>query len=199
MEMTPAKVVAVTLAALTAACAPVREAAERLSTSTLITYAPVKYCNGLYDIEGREVFRGEDPILVEEVIVFKIERIENRQPTPVSIHPGYFYLRISDTRMATRAAQILTTIPDSINLAPGEIVENPGLVALRVADYQRIYLNGDESAGYTISIQPLNYDPTLTGAAPRPWVAINGGRRALPTDLRVCRREDVFAEAESLP
>lgn len=194
-----AKCLTLALAAFAVACAPVREAAERLSTSTLITYMPVKYCNGLYDSAGTEVFRGEDPILVEEVIVFKIRKIENRQPTAVSVRPGYFYVRISDTRMATRAAQILTTIPDRIDLAPGAIVDNPGLIALRVADYQRIYLNGDESSGYTISIRPLNYDPTLTDAAPRPWAAINAGRQVLATDLRVCRREDVFAEAERLP
>lgn len=186
-------------------CALIEDFFRRLDTSTIFYYTPVTYCNGLYDPEG-SVLIGREPVLVEEVFVYRIDSVQNNQDTAVSLYPGYFFARLADTRLATRAAQRLTTLPIPLAVAASGRVEMPGLIAIRYYDAGRTDLiqvepgSGSSSGelGYRVSFPALQYDPSLTGGD-RPYIGINTrGVHTRIVDSRPCRRDEVIALARTL-
>lgn len=185
-------------------CALLDRVGDRLSTSTIISYTPVTYCSGLYDSRGTTTIGGE-PVLVEEVLVFRLDEITNNQSIDVALYPGYFYVRIEDTRMATLAAQVLTNMPVPLRIAAGATLRpsETVLVALRVGEYGNSGelvspVTTSEGTRLRVEFLPLNYDPVLRGEL-RPWITINRrGNRYRTVLSEPCRLEDVLALARSL-
>lgn len=186
------------------ACDVIRDVGRQLSTSTIIYYTPITFCNGLFAAEGSVYVDGE-PVLVEEVFVYRLDAIENNQTSAISLYPRNFYLRLSDARLASRAAQLLTTIPSSITASPDARIESPGLVAMRYRDAERAELiepvSGSSECGtdlcYRVLFPPLQYAPGLRDE-PRPYVGINTrGKRTRIVDPSPCRLDEVIALAAS--
>jgi len=183
-------------------CDLIGDIVRALGTSTIFYYTPITFCASLFDAEGNGTVDGE-PVLVENVFVYRLDSIQNNQASEVALYPGYFYLRLSDTRLATLAAQRLTTIPSPIRVNPGERIESPGLVAMRFGGRDLIEpVSGTGECGiggidlcYRVTFLPLQYDPALRGEA-RPYVGINShGVRTRIVDPRPCRLDEVLSLA----